>query len=187
MSDVQFIFTEEVSRAVDVLLAKYLKQSKSRCVLLISKSGHLISQLGFTSNFNVQTIAALIGGIFTSTQSLAKLVAEDKFSTMFQEGKNWNVYFTLVADQFILATIFDKTTVVGMIRHAAGEIQRELEPQLLKALVEDELPPPAPAPATFVPVAHPFAAAPSSQPQADEPELPDFNKAVEDALSKLFA
>jgi predicted regulator of Ras-like GTPase activity (Roadblock/LC7/MglB family) len=185
MSDVQFIFTEEVSQAVDALLEKYLKQSKSRCVLLIAKSGHLINQFGFTSSFNVQTIAALIGGIFTSTQSLAKLVAEDKFSTMFQEGKNWNVYFTLVADQFILATIFDKTTVVGMIRHAAGEIQRELEPQLLKALVVEESPPPAPV--TFVPAAHPFAAAPAAPPQPDAPELPDFNKAVEDALSKLFA
>jgi predicted regulator of Ras-like GTPase activity (Roadblock/LC7/MglB family) len=188
MSDVQFIFTEEVARAVDALLEKYLKQSKSRCVLLISKSGHLINQLGFTSSFNVQTIAALIGGIFTSTQSLAKLVAEDKFSTMFQEGKNWNVYFTLVADQFILATIFDKTTVVGMIRHAAGEIQRELEPQLLKALVtEEETPPAAPVPVTFVTAAHPFATAPAAQSPVDEPELPDFNKAVEDALSKLFA
>ncbi|GEM_PF-1260623 len=188
MSDVQFIFSEEVSRASDALLEKYLRQSKSRCVLLISKSGHLISQFGFTSSFNVQAIAALIGGIFTSTQSLARLVAEEKFSTMFQEGKNWNVFFTLVSGQFILATIFDKTTVVGMIRHAAGEVQRELDPLLARALVVEEEPAPAPAPASFVAAAHPFAAAPPAPAPADgEPELPDFNKAVEDALSKLFA
>ena len=179
MNGVSFVFSEEVSRATDVLLQQYLKQSKSRCVLLISKSGHLISQFGFTSNFNVQSIAALIGGIFTSTQSLAKVVNEDKFSTMFQEGKNWNVYLTLLADQFVLATIFDKTTVVGMIRHAAGEAQKELEPFLLRALVADEEPAPQP------PAAPAYGAPPPIA--ADEPALPDFNKAVEDALSKLFA
>ncbi|MDI6740736.1 MAG: roadblock/LC7 domain-containing protein [Candidatus Edwardsbacteria bacterium] len=183
MSGVQFVFSEEVSQAVDALLESYLRQSKSRCVLLISKSGHLINQFGFTNTFSVQPIAALIGGIFTSTQSLARLVAEEKFSMMFQEGRNWNVYLSLLADQFILAAIFDKTTVIGMIRHAAGEIQHELEPQLLKALVAEEETPPAPA-ATFTPAAHPFAAAPG---QPADAELPDFNKAVEDALSKLFA
>ena len=180
MNGVSFVFSEEVSRATDAQLQQYLKSSKARCVLLISKSGHLISQFGFTSNFNVQSIAALIGGIFTSTQSLAKIIAEEKFATMFQEGKNWNVYLTLLADQFILATIFDKTTVVGMIRHAAGEAQKELEPFLLRALVADEEPAPQP-PAAAVHGAPPPAAA------AGDLELPDFNKAVEDALSKLFA
>ncbi|MCU0606525.1 MAG: hypothetical protein MUF78_03695 [Candidatus Edwardsbacteria bacterium] len=189
MSDVQFIFTEEVSREVDALLQRYLRQSKARCVLLIAKSGHLINQFGFTSSFNVQPIAALIGGIFTSTQSLARLVAEEKFSTMFQEGRTWNVYFTLLADQFILATIFDKTTVVGMIRHAADDVRQELEPQLLKTMVvEEEAPAQPPPPPAFVPAAHPFAGtAPATAQPAAEPELPDFNKAVEDALSKLFA
>ncbi len=183
MTNIQFVLSDDINRAVEASMGRYLKDSRASCVLLLSKSGHLISQAGFTSNFNVQSIAALIGGIFTSTQALAKIVDEEKFKVMFQEGKNWNVYFCLISDQFILATVFDKSTVVGMIRHAAGEAEREMSPVLARAIVADtdqaardlsQEMDQAPAPAAGVPA-----------PQ--EEALPDFNQAVEDALSKLFS
>ena len=186
MTNVQFVFSDDITQAVEAGLARYVKSSRARCILLLSKTGHLISQAGFTNNFNVQSISALIGGIFSSTQSLARLVDEDKFSVMFQEGKNWNVYFILIADQFILATIFDKSTVVGMIRHVSGEVQQELEPYLLREVIQEETVERQPAPAFHPPPIPAGHAAPPPQPQQEDEGLPDFNKAVEDALSKLF-
>jgi predicted regulator of Ras-like GTPase activity (Roadblock/LC7/MglB family) len=183
MTNIQYVLSEEINKAVESSLNRYLKDSRASCVLLLAKSGHLISQAGFTSNFNVQSIAALIGGIFTSTQALAKLVAEEKFKVMFQEGRNWNVYFCLIADQFILATVFDKSTVVGMIRHTAAEAERTLSPVLAKAIVEDT---DQAAQALSQEMGRGPAVSTPSEAQPEE-SLPDFNRAVEDALSKLFS
>lgn len=183
MTNIQYVLSEEIIRAVEQSMAKYLKDSRAHCVLLLAKSGHLINQAGFTANFNVQSISALIGGIFTSTQALAKLVAEDKFKVMFQEGKNWNVYFCLIADQFILATVFDKSTVVGMIRHAAGEADREMSPVLAKAIVLDN----EQAGRELAGQMEQKAPTPAAPQPAQEDTAPDFNRAVEDALSRLFS
>lgn len=183
MTNIQYVLSEEINKAVEASMGRYLKDSRASCIMLLAKSGHLISQAGFTSNFNVQSIAALVGGIFTSTQALAKLVAEEKFNVMFQEGRNWNVYFCLIADQFILATVFDKSTVVGMIRHAAGEAEREMSPVLAKAIVIDT---DQAARDLSKKMEQESAAAPGA-PSPQEEALPDFNQAVEDALSKLFS
>ncbi len=164
-------------------MADYLKETRAHCVLLLSKSGHLINQTGFTGTFNLQSIAALIGGIFTSTQALAKLVSEEKFKVMFQEGKKWNVYFCLIAGQFILATIFDKSTVVGMIRHAAAEADRKMAAHLLKAIVLDA----DQASKDFSESMISSVDVSAASAAAREETVPDFNRAVEDALSKLFS
>jgi len=181
MSGIQYVFSEETSRGVERHLAAYLKASRSHCVLLLSKSGHLISQSGFTGTFNVQSISALIGGIFNSTQALARLVGEEKFSVMFLEGRSWNVYFTLVAEHFILANLFDKSTVVGMVRNAAYEAGSKLDPLLAEAVVADFVPAEQAGPASGT------AASEALAPLREEPSMPDFNQAVEDALSKLFS
>lgn len=182
MSGVQYVFSEETSLSVDRQLAVHLKASRSHCVLLLAKSGHLIAQAGFTGTFNVQSISALVGGIFNSTQALARLVGEEKFAVMFLEGRAWNVYFNLVADHFILATLFDKSTVVGMVRSAAVEAEARLAPVLAGAVVADleptEMAGPSPGEAR---------ARPETAPLREEPAMPDFNQAVEDALSKLFS
>lgn len=180
MSGVQYVFTEEASQGVEGQLAAYLRSSRSHCVLLLSKSGHLITQAGFTGTFNVQSISALIGGIFSSTQALARLVGEEKFAVMFLEGRAWNVYFVLVAEHFILATLFDKSTVVGMVRNAAVEAAARLEPLLAGSVVADY------AAAEQSEGGRP-SAGPDLSPLREEPAMPDFNQAVEDALSKLFS
>ncbi len=177
MSGVQYIFSETASRDIEEHLGKYLKASRSHCVLLLAKSGHLIHQSGFTGTFNVQSIAALVGGIFNSTQALARLVGEEKFRVMFLEGKAWNVYFTLVSHHFILANLFDKNTVVGLVRSAAAEAEVKLEPLLAGAVVADFVSSQSEEP----------PAAAEGRPLREEPSLPDFNQAVEDALSKLFS
>jgi len=180
MTNLQFIISEEVTIAVEREMAQYIKASRAKCVILLSKDGHLISQSGYISDFNLQPISALIGGIFSSTQALARLVQEEKFKVMFQEGSKWNVYFCLVAEHFILATIFDKSTVVGMIRHAAAEAEKALAPYLEKTWSDE---------GDDTPLAEGEAQEPATGrgQESQEIMLPDLNREVEDALSKLFS
>lgn len=180
MTNLQFVISQEITVAVEREMGAYIKSSRAKCAVLLSKNGHLISQSGYVTDFNLQSIAALIGGIFSSTQALARLVQEEKFRVMFQEGAKWNVYFCLVGEHFILATIFDKSTVVGMIRHAASETEKALAPHLEKTVSDEGQN--SPLAEEVIPEG------PSIQPRDDQGiELPDLNREVEDALSKLFS
>jgi predicted regulator of Ras-like GTPase activity (Roadblock/LC7/MglB family) len=180
MTNLQFVISEEIIQAIEREMLQYIKASRAKCAILLSKNGHLISQSGYVSDFNLQPISALIGGIFSSTQALARLVREEKFKVMFQEGSKWNVYFCVVAEHFILATIFDKSTVVGMVRHAAAETEKALAPHLEKTLTAEE---------DVSPLADFDAGGPAPEqvPDGSGITLPDLNKEVEDALSKLFS
>jgi predicted regulator of Ras-like GTPase activity (Roadblock/LC7/MglB family) len=180
MTNLQFVISEEITVAVEREMALYIKASRAKCAILLSKNGHLISQSGYVADFSLQSISALIGGIFSSTQALARLVKEEKFKVMFQEGSKWNVYFCLVGEHFILATIFDKSTVVGMIRHAAAETEKALAPHLEKTLSDE---------GDNTPLAEEETpGTPSFQARESQGiELPDLNQEVEDALSKLFS
>jgi predicted regulator of Ras-like GTPase activity (Roadblock/LC7/MglB family) len=89
--------------------------------------------VGFTAHLNVLSLCALVAGIFTTTQELARLIGESKFKSLFQEGKTWNLHFTLVSEDLIFATLFDKKTVIGAVQVSANEASERIG-KLLKEI-----------------------------------------------------
>jgi len=82
----------ETSRKIENILNGFLRASGARCVFLVSRSGQLISELGFTRDLKVLSIVALLSGIFSATEKIARLIKEE-LSELLLEGKEWNVYF----------------------------------------------------------------------------------------------
>jgi len=121
MASEQFVLTGTMSQGIDSALRKFIGDSRARCALLLTHSGQLVGQVGFTSHLNVLSLCALVAGIFTTTQELARLIGESKFKSLFQEGKGWNLHFTLVSEDLIFATLFDKKTVIGAVQISASE------------------------------------------------------------------
>ena len=105
MASEQWVLTGEMSQGIDTALRKFIGDSRARCALLITHSGQLVGQVGFTAHLNVLSLCALVAGIFTTTQELARLIGESKFKSLFQEGKTWNLHFTLVSEDLIFATL----------------------------------------------------------------------------------
>jgi predicted regulator of Ras-like GTPase activity (Roadblock/LC7/MglB family) len=126
MTSEQFVLTGEMVEGVDGALRKFIGNSHARCALLLTHSGQLVGQVGFTAHLNVLSLCALVAGIFTTTQELARVIGESKFKSLFQEGKSWNLHFTLVSEDLIFATLFDKKTVIGAVQVAASEATEEI-------------------------------------------------------------
>ena len=140
MGSEQWVLTGEMSQGIDTALRKFIGDSRARCALLITHSGQLVGQVGFTAHLNVLSLCALVAGIFTTTQELARLIGESKFKSLFQEGKTWNLHFTLVSEDLIFATLFDKKTVIGAVQVSANEASERIG----KLLKEIAAKPPAP-------------------------------------------
>lgn len=111
---------------IEKLLEEFLKLSNAKCIFLIDKEGHLVTQKGGTQSINPQSLSALVAGSFAATKELAKMLGETEFSVMFHQGKKDHIHISLVSDRAISAIVFDEKTTVGMVNLYSKELTTKL-------------------------------------------------------------
>ena len=119
------LYKEDIDR-INKILSHLITESASAYVLLINKDGNLISQVGFSPNINVTSLAALAAGSFASTKAIATLIGETEFSVMFHQGDNQNIHISLVDEDVIMVLIFDDRTNLGLVKMIAGQAKSKL-------------------------------------------------------------
>lgn len=108
------------------VLIDLLRKSEAKCALLVDQSGRCVARAGFTEKLDVEALAALIAGSFSSTRAMAALVGESEFSVLFHQGQHDHIHNILVDNDRILAVIFDRRTTVGMVRLCAKQAARRM-------------------------------------------------------------
>jgi predicted regulator of Ras-like GTPase activity (Roadblock/LC7/MglB family) len=127
LRDRRLVYYKEDFDQIEKLLDEYVKLSNARCVFLIDKEGHLVTQRGISQTFNAATLSALVAGAFAATKEMARLLGETEFSVMFHQGRKDNIHLSLVGDRAINATVFDEKTTVGMVNLYSKEVTTKLE------------------------------------------------------------
>ncbi len=122
----RLVFYKEDIELIGKSLLSFLKNANAQCALLVDKDGHLVTQEGESSVYDMDTISALVAGSFAATRQMAKLLGEDEFSLMFHQGKKDNIQLSLVGDRTILAVIFDDRTTLGMVRLYSSQVSSKL-------------------------------------------------------------
>ena len=126
----EFVVYEEDQEAMDRELRWFLENSGTKCVLLVHKSGQLITKQGFTHHLATDELAVLAAGAYAATKQIAMLLGETEFSVLFHQGEREHINFSLLDERTILLAIFDDRTSVGMVRLAAGQVAGRLRPVL---------------------------------------------------------
>ena len=100
-------------------------------VLLLDKSGQLVSAQGQTGQRDIIALGALLAGAFSSSRQVAEILGEKDFRTILQQGVHESMYTSLIGEQWLLVIVFDKQTHVGLVkvlaRRASDELERVLE------------------------------------------------------------
>jgi predicted regulator of Ras-like GTPase activity (Roadblock/LC7/MglB family) len=121
---------EEDIQQLDDALRDLLKQSDGTTALVIDKGGFLITQQGDTRQFELTTIAALASGAYLANQTIANLVHEDNFNSVYQHGEKFSIFTVAVDEHCLLVVIFQATVSVGAVKYfavpAAQKIARQL-------------------------------------------------------------
>jgi predicted regulator of Ras-like GTPase activity (Roadblock/LC7/MglB family) len=122
MSDV-ILFKEDIDR-LNFILQTLADETKILLAVLVNKDTRLLAHHGSLTTIDMSALAALIVGSFSSTQAIAELIGESEFVTMTHCGKSKNLLISLVDNDTIIATIFDKVTtsaavLAGIGRHTA--------------------------------------------------------------------
>jgi predicted regulator of Ras-like GTPase activity (Roadblock/LC7/MglB family) len=122
---------EEDIQRLDDELRELLAKTDATTALIIDKGGFLISSQGDTRSFDLTTIAALASGAFLANQTIANLVHEENFDSVYQQGEKFSILVLNVDEYCLLVSIFPVEVSVGAVKYfalrASARIARQLE------------------------------------------------------------
>ena len=140
-------------------LDRFLVESSARIALLMTSSGQVVAQHGFTRSLDVMTAAALGAGIVASTEELARQLGA-RFGSLVHQGARQQVFlsgFDTPRGRWIGLVVFDGDSTVGLVQLFFDRLVTELG-----------------------------AAAPSQAPDAPRPLPENFERDLNASLRALF-
>ena len=120
------IISERELATISSTLNKLMNDTSATSVMLLDKSGQVISSLGMSTKRNATSLGALLAGAFSSSRHIAELLGEKDFRTIFQQGVHENIYTTMVDEQWLLVIVFDKLTHIGLVKVLSKKTSEEL-------------------------------------------------------------
>jgi predicted regulator of Ras-like GTPase activity (Roadblock/LC7/MglB family) len=128
---------EEDIHLIDGELRDLLKRTDAMAALVIDKGGFLIAAKGDDEQFDFTTIAALSSGSYLANQTIASLVQENNFDSVYQQGERFSMLVTNVDEHCLLVVIFPAQVGVGAVKYFAAATCAEIASQLRVAQARD--------------------------------------------------
>jgi len=91
---------------LDGTLREFIAHTEATTVLIIDKGGFLITHQGDAAQFDLTTIGALASGAFMANQTIAGLVNESNFNSIYQQGEKFSMFVVNVDEHCMLVVIF---------------------------------------------------------------------------------
>ena len=137
MASLPQLIEEDVER-LGGELRELLEKSDATTALIIDKGGFLLTSQGDARQFDLTTIAALASGAYLANQTIANLVHETNFNSIYQQGEKFSLFVINIDDNCMLVVIFKSQTGVGIVKYFAGTAVRRIARQL--ALAQERAP-----------------------------------------------
>jgi len=136
MATLPQLIEEDVQR-LEEILRELLAQTDGTTALIIDKGGFLISNFGDSRQFDLTTIAALASGAYMANQTIANLVHETNFNSVYQQGEKHSMFVLSVDDYCMLVVIFRSQLSVGVIKYFSAPAAASIAEQLQVAQQRD--------------------------------------------------
>jgi predicted regulator of Ras-like GTPase activity (Roadblock/LC7/MglB family) len=110
---------EEDVQGLEEAQRELLEKSEATTAMVIDKGGFLISSYGDARQFDITTIAALASGAYLANQTIANLVHETNFNSVYQQGERFSMFVLSVDEYCLLVVIFKAHVSVGVVKYFA--------------------------------------------------------------------
>jgi Roadblock/LC7 domain-containing protein len=136
---------------VDGPLAAFLAESGARLTLLMTSSGQVVAQHGFTRSLDVMSAAALGAGIMAATSELARVMGTAPLDSVTHQGRAVGLYlaaFGTPRGRWLGLVVYGGETSLGLVQLFFARMAEDLghavpaeQPprQVLAENFEDEL------------------------------------------------
>jgi predicted regulator of Ras-like GTPase activity (Roadblock/LC7/MglB family) len=128
---------EEDVQCLEDALRDLLQRSDATTALIIDKGGFLIASQGDSRNFDLTTIAALASGAYMANQTIANLIHETNFNSVYQQGEKFSMFAVCVDEHCLLVVIFKAMVSVGVVKYFATPAAEQVAAQMVAAQERD--------------------------------------------------
>ena len=104
----QLIVDEETCSSINFVLKQLLKDSQATSALVLDRAGQIIVWDGPAYEGLQMQLGALIAGTYASTREVARILQENSFRTLLQEGSREKIFTEAVGDQWLISIIFGR-------------------------------------------------------------------------------
>jgi predicted regulator of Ras-like GTPase activity (Roadblock/LC7/MglB family) len=136
MATLPQLIEEDIER-LDYELRELLEKTDASTALIIDKGGFLITSQGDSRQFDLTTIAALASGAYMANQTIANLVHETNFNSVYQQGEKHSMFVLCIDDYCMLTVIFKASLSVGAIKYFSLPAAQHIALQLKIAQERD--------------------------------------------------
>jgi predicted regulator of Ras-like GTPase activity (Roadblock/LC7/MglB family) len=128
---------EEDVQQLRLILGEMLSDTDATSALVIDKGGFLIHHRGDSDQFDLTTIAALASGAYMANQTIANLVHEQSFDSVYQQGDKHSMFVMNVDEYCLLVVIFRAALSVGAVKYFAARASSRIAEQFEAAHQRD--------------------------------------------------
>lgn len=110
---------------LDRRMREFVRESRVRVALLISRNGRVLAQHGFTRAFEVANVAALAAAAHATANVLAELCSVGRWRHLHHIGRERQFFLRVIPtgnDAVILVAIFDSDSSLGLVRLFADRL-----------------------------------------------------------------
>lgn len=114
---------------VEPPLSAFLTESAARVTLLMTASGQVVAQHGFTRSLDVMAAAALGAGIVASTTELARVMGTASLGNAAHHGAAMGIFlspFNTPRGRWIALVVYGPETSLGLVQLFFGRLVADL-------------------------------------------------------------
>ena len=115
MAEAPFILQEQQFQKLKSILQRLCVECAARVVFLIDRDGQPIAFHGEIGDMDTTSFSSLAAGNVAATSSMAKLIGEDTFPSVFHEGERESIFISIIG-RALLVVVFDGRSTLSLVK-----------------------------------------------------------------------
>lgn len=110
-------------------LERFVSEADARLTLIMTPSGQVLAQYGFTRAVDVMSTAALGAAIASSTQEIAGMLGEGKFKALNHQGARHGIFLADMDNprgRLLALVVYGPETLAGLVQLFFEDLARDL-------------------------------------------------------------
>jgi predicted regulator of Ras-like GTPase activity (Roadblock/LC7/MglB family) len=121
------IVSVEESDAIAVCLKRLMDETGATHIMLLDRAGQIIAWQGGEDRMQeMMHLGALLAGAYATSREMARLLKEDGFRVLVQEGMREKIFTETVEDRWLLVVVFDHQAHLGLVKVLAKRATHSL-------------------------------------------------------------
>lgn len=134
MAETPFIIQEQQFQKIKHVLARLCVECVARVVFLVDRDGQPIAFHGDIGDMDTTSFSSLAAGNVAATSSMAKLIGEDTFPSVFHEGERESIFISVIG-RSLLVVVFDERSTLGLVKLRTKRASHEVAAVLDEAAI----------------------------------------------------